>query len=108
MDRSTGDVSIIVPDQGVWRRSNSSAMFARINGGNIGGHCETGYALNTDPAGKRTAYFMLDGQSGMTLDNGRTWSTFQQHGRGWDFGVVDWSQKSFRTFSQSISKQDEQ
>jgi photosystem II stability/assembly factor-like uncharacterized protein len=93
VDRVTGDVSMIVSDQGVWRRSNRGKAFTRIDGGNIGGRCETGSALNADPAGKRLACFMLDGQSGMTLDNGKTWSTFQQHGRGWDFGAVDWSQK---------------
>ena len=94
VDRTTGSVSMIVPDQGVWRRSNTSTAFARIDAGNIGGRCETGSALNADPAGKRMAFFMLDGQSGMTLDDGRTWSVFQQHGRGWDFGVADWSRKS--------------
>lgn len=98
MDRVTGDVSVIVPDQGVWRRSNRGTAFARIDAGNIGGRCETGSALYPDPAGKRMAFFMLDGQSGMTLDNGKTWSRFQQHGRGWDFGVVDWS----RTTPQDI------
>lgn len=93
VDRATGDISLIVPDQGVWRSQDKGKTFARIDGGNIGGRCETGYALNADPAGQRTAFFMLDGQSGMTLDNGRSWSVFAQHGRGWDFGVVDWSQK---------------
>ena len=94
VDRLTGDISIIVPDQGLWRSSDKGKTFARVDGGNIGGRCETGYALNLDPAGKRLACFMLDGSSGMTLDNGKTWSVFQQHGRGWDFGVVDWSRKA--------------
>ena len=94
MGRATGDVSLIVPDQGVWRSQDKGRTFARVDGSNIGGRCETGYALNTDPAGKRAAFFMLDGQSGMTLGNGKTWSVFGQHGRGWDFGVVDWSEKS--------------
>lgn len=94
VDPATGDVNMIVPDQGVWRRSSQEPTFTRIDGGAIGGRCETGYALNADPAGRRTAFFMLDGQSGLTLDNGKTWSGFEQHGRGWDFGVVDWSRKS--------------
>ncbi|MCW3100733.1 MAG: carbohydrate-binding protein [Chthonomonadaceae bacterium] len=91
VDRVTGDVNMIVADQGVWRRSLPGTTFARVDDGNIGGRCETGYALNADPAGKRIAFFMLDGKSGITLDNGHTWSAFQSHGRGWDFGVVDWS-----------------
>lgn len=94
VDRATGAVSIIVPDQGVWRREKPDTPFTRIDGGSIGGRCETGSALNADPLGRRMACFMLDGQSGITLDNGKTWSVFQQHGRGWDFGAVDWSQKS--------------
>ena len=93
VDRMTGDVNMIVPDQGVWRRSRQDTTFTRIDNGNIGGRCETGYGINVDSMGQRMAFFMLDGQSGMTLDNGKTWSTFQQHGRGWDFGVVDWSRK---------------
>ena len=91
VDRATGDVSIVVADQGVWRRSPGGTGFTRLDGGSITGHCETGSALNTDPAGQRIACFMLDGQSGMTVDNGKTWSVFQGHGRGWDFGAVDWS-----------------
>jgi photosystem II stability/assembly factor-like uncharacterized protein len=94
VDRVTGDINIVVPDQGIWRRPYPSKTFARVDGGNIGGRCETGYALNADSAGKRLACFMLDGTSGITLDNGKTWSVFAQHGRGWDFGVVDWSQKA--------------
>lgn len=94
VDRATGDVNMIVPDQGIWRSTDGGKTFLRVDGGNIGGRCETGYALNADPAGKRLTCFMLDGQSGMTLDNGKTWSAFQQHGRGWDFGAVDWSQQT--------------
>lgn len=94
VDRATGAVTLVIPDQGLWRRESPEKPFARIDGGNIGGRCETGSALNVDPAGKRMACFMLDGQSGMTLDNGKTWTPFLQHGRGWDFGAVDWSRKT--------------
>ncbi|HLK55578.1 MAG TPA: hypothetical protein VKU00_03390, partial [Chthonomonadaceae bacterium] len=94
VDRATGDVRMIVPDQGIWRSSDRGATFVRMDSGSPGGRCETGYALNADPAGKRLACFMLDGSSAITLDNGKTWNTFQQHGRGWDYGAVDWSQTS--------------
>ena len=94
VDRKTGDVSVVVPGQGLWRSRNKGKTFERIDGGIIGGSCETGYSINADPAGSRLACFLLDGQSGMTLDDGKTWSTLAQIGRGWDFGVVDWSRSS--------------
>ena len=92
VDRVSGDVRMIVPDQGLWKSSDRGATFTRLEGEIPGGRCETGFALNADPAGRRLACFMLDGRSGITLDNGKTWSTFEQHGRGWDYGAVDWSQ----------------
>jgi len=91
VDRATGEVRIIVPDQGIWISKDHGAKFSRLDDGKIGGRCETGYALNADPAGKRLACFMLDGASGMTLDGGKTWQPFTQMGRGWDYGVADWS-----------------
>ena len=94
VDRKTSDLSVVVPDQGLWRSRDKGKTFDRVDGGNIGGRCETGYALNADPAGSRMACFMLDGPSGITLDDGKTWSAFAQMGRGWDFGVVDWSRSS--------------
>src|SRR5579871_1487798 len=93
VDRATGEVSLIVPDQGLWKSRDRGASFVRADGGNVGGRCETGFALNADPAGGRLACFMLDGQSAITLDNGKTWRAFQPLGRGWDFGAVDWSRK---------------
>ncbi len=91
VDRTTGDVFMIVPDQGIWRSSDHGDTFARIDGGKIGGRCETGFALNFDPKGKRLACFMLDGPSGYTLDDGKTWNAMQGNGRGWDAASVDWS-----------------
>ncbi len=91
VDRLTGDLTLVVPDQGLWRSSDGGKTFARVDGGKIGGRCETGSALQADPAGKRLACFMLDGASGITLDDSKSWSNFAQHGRGWDFGTVDWS-----------------
>ena len=91
VDRITGDVFMIVPDQGIWRSSDHGDSFARVDGGVIGGRCETGFALNFDPKGKRLACFMLDGPSGYTLDGGKTWEKMQGNGRGWDAASVDWS-----------------
>ncbi len=91
VDRITGDVFMVVPDQGIWRSSDHGSSFTRVDGGKIGGRCETGFALNFDPLGKRLACFMLDGASGYTLDGGKTWHSMQPNQRGWDCGSVDWS-----------------
>jgi photosystem II stability/assembly factor-like uncharacterized protein len=94
VDRTTGAVRMIVPDQGLWKSSDRGATFTRVDGGSLGGRCETGFALNADPAGRRLACFMLDGPSAITLNGGKTWNALQQMGRGWDFGAVDWSRPS--------------
>ncbi|MBN2271867.1 MAG: hypothetical protein JXN61_14715 [Sedimentisphaerales bacterium] len=91
VDRITGDVFMVIPDQGIWRSSDHGSSFARVDGGKIGGRCETGFALNFDPLGKRLACFMLDGASGYTLDGGKTWEAMAANQRGWDCGSVDWS-----------------
>jgi photosystem II stability/assembly factor-like uncharacterized protein len=91
VDRLTGHIRILVPDQGVWQSADQGATFVRVDGGRVGGRCETGFSLHADPAGRRLACFMLDGSSALTLDDGKTWKGFQPQGRGWDFGAVDWS-----------------
>jgi hypothetical protein len=90
-DRITGDVFMVIPDHGIWRSSDHGNSFTRVDGGKIGGRCETGFALNFDPLGKRLACFMLDGPSGYTLDGGKTWQSMQGNQRGWDAGSVHWS-----------------
>lgn len=92
VDPSTGDVYMIIPDQGIWKSSNRGATFSRADAGEIGGRCETGYSINVDPAGGgRLACFMLDGKCAMTLDGGKSWRPFKGEGRNWDFAAVDWS-----------------
>jgi len=93
VDRVTGDVFMVIPDQGIWKSSDQGKSFVRVDGGKIGGRCETGFALNFDPLGKRLACFMLDGPSGYTLDGGKTWQDMVGNQRGWDSGSVDWSAK---------------
>lgn len=91
VDRITGNVFMVIPDQGIWRSSDHGNSFTRIDDGKIGGRCETGFALNFDPLGKRLACFMLDGPSGYTLDGGKTWQLMKANQRGWDAGSVHWS-----------------
>ena len=97
VDPANGDVYMIVPGQGIWKSPDRGATFSRADKGEIGGRCETGYALNMDPAGGgRLACFMLDGKCAMTLDGGTTWQAFAGVGRNWDYAAVDWSEKEPR------------
>lgn len=97
VDRTTGDVFMIVCGLGVWRSGDRGATFARVDGGAVGGRCETGYALRVDPKGRRLACFMLDGKSAMTLDGGKTWRPIKNVARGYDWAAVDWSQPEPKT-----------
>lgn len=89
VDRATGDVFMVVNDQGLWRSSDQGATFARCDGKAIGGRCETGWALQADPGGKRLACFMIYGDSAMTADGGATWTKWKTSHL--DFGAVDWA-----------------
>lgn len=88
VDPATGDVYMVIPDQGLWKSTDQGETFARIDGGKIGGRCETGFALNTDPAGKRIMGFMIYGSSAATDDSGKTWTASKTSHL--DFGAVDW------------------
>ena len=79
---------MVIPDQGIWKSSDHGQTFARVDDKKIGGRCETGFALNFDPAGKRLMCFMIYGSSGLTLDGGQTWSASKTSHL--DFGAVDW------------------
>jgi len=91
VDRTTGDVYMIVCGQGAWKSSDQGATFERVDGKALGGRCETGCSLCPDPAGKRLACFMLDGTSAMTADGGKTWTPIRNVARGYDWAAVDWS-----------------
>src|SRR5438067_1721801 len=45
VDPATGDVYMVVPDQGLWKSVDHGETFARCDGGKVGGRCETGFAL---------------------------------------------------------------
>lgn len=89
VDRARGDVFMVVSDLGLWRSGDHGSTFARCDGNAIGGRCETGWALQADPAGKRLACFMIYGDSAMTADGGKTWVKFKTSHL--DFGSVDWA-----------------
>ena len=96
-DRTTGHVYLVVAGQGLFLSTDRGATFARCDDGKVSGRCETGYALNLDPAGKRLACFMLDGKCGMSLDAGKTWQGLKDVGRNWDYAAVDWSSERPQT-----------
>ncbi len=91
VDHASGAVYLEVCNVGLWKSRDHGKTFVRVAAGQISGRCEFGYAFNCDPAGARMACFFLDGQCGMTLDAGRTWSSFAPMGRNWDYGAVDWA-----------------
>ena len=97
VDPASGDVYMIVTGQGVWKSTDSGKSFARVDGGKVGGRCETSFALNFDSGGKRLACFMLDGKCAWSGDSGQTWTAFTDVGRNWDYAAVDWSAHEVKT-----------
>ena len=89
VDRASGAVFMVVNDLGLWRSLDHGATFARGDQENIGGRCETGWALQADPAGRRLFCFMIYGSSALTTDGGGSWS--KSGTSHLDFGSVDWA-----------------
>jgi photosystem II stability/assembly factor-like uncharacterized protein len=97
VERTSGDVFMIISGLGIWRSSDIGKTFERLDGGKVGGRCETSYSLDFDPKGKRIACFMLDGAGSMTLDGGKTWENCKDKSRGFDTAAVDWSPETPKT-----------
>ena len=90
VDPSTGDVFMVVNDNGLFRSSDKGKTFENVaDGKTVGGRGETAFALQMDPAGKHLACFMVYGASAVTPDGGKTWNVFKQ--THYDFGAVDWT-----------------
>jgi len=88
VDPASGDLYVVFSDHGLHKSADQGATFERVDGKTVGGRCETGYALNFDPAGKRLMCFMIYGSSARTDDAGKT---FAKSGTSHlDFGAVDW------------------
>lgn len=88
VDPASGDVFMVICDQGLWKSTDRGQTFERVDGGKIGGRCETGFALDFDPAGKRMACFMIYGSCAGTEDGGAKWTPWKTNHL--DFGAVDW------------------
>ncbi len=89
VDRTTGDIIVVLFRSQIFRSSDQGQTFERIDGGKVTGICQTGWSINIDPDnGKRLACFLIYGTGGLTLDGGKTWTQFPGN---FDFGAVDWS-----------------
>jgi photosystem II stability/assembly factor-like uncharacterized protein len=97
VDPASGDVFMVVNDQGLWKSGDQGTTFVRVDGTNVSGRCETGWALNMDPDGRRLFCFMIYGSSAMTLDGGKSWMKSKiSH---LDFGSVDWDDTAKRVLA---------
>jgi hypothetical protein len=94
-DRTTGEVYMLVSDQGMWKSSDKGKTFALLAEAKAGGRAETGFALDFNPAGKGIAYFPVYSRGSITLD-GKTWKSLGDPGST-DFGAVDWSDPQGQT-----------
>ena len=76
VNRRNGDVTIKVVGLGLWRSSDKSRNWQRIDDDTISGRDETGWATSIDQnAPGRIASFSLDGSAGWTTD-GIHWKRF--------------------------------
>jgi outer membrane protein assembly factor BamB len=87
-DPTTGDVYMLITEQGLWKSADHGANFQRVDNKTISGRCETGYALDVNPAGKAVAVFPVYGSAALTTDAGKTW----QKSKEWhiDSIALDW------------------
>ena len=74
VDRASGNVFLVINDQGLYRSGDRGATWARCDDKAVGGRCETGFGIDADPAGSGIALFMVYGSSAVTLDGGKTWA----------------------------------
>jgi len=45
-----GDVYMVLSNNGMWKSTDHGDTFKRVDNKTIGGRCETGFALDADPA----------------------------------------------------------
>src|SRR5258706_11827856 len=88
---------MVVNDQGLWKSVDHGTTFTRVDDKNVGGRCETGWALNFDPEGRRLFCFMIYGSSAITTDGGKTWA--KSRSSHFDFGAVDWEDTGKRVLA---------
>lgn len=88
VDPKSGDLYMMMCDQGIWKSSDQGETFTRIDDGTFKGRCETGGAFNVDPAGGRLVLATVYGPSALITESGKTIERFT--GRHFDYIAVDW------------------
>jgi len=93
VDRTNGDVYIIVLANGLWKSKDKGAVFERIDGGKVaytpnGGEGNPA-GLDADPDGNRFMCFMMHGTGALVLDSGAT--VVKCPINSTDCGATDWS-----------------
>ena len=97
VDPTSGEVYMVVSGVGLWKSKDHGTTFDQVDGGRVGGRCETGAAISVDPmGGGRLAFFQLDGKSAWTPDGGKSWNPCNDNSRGFDFVAVDWTDPKAR------------
>jgi photosystem II stability/assembly factor-like uncharacterized protein len=74
VDPASGDVFLIINDQGLYRSSDRGTTWARCDGKAVSGRCETGFGIDCGPDGSLLAVFTVYGASALTTDGGKTWA----------------------------------
>jgi len=73
VDRTNGDVYMVVCDNGLWKSTDHGATFARIDGGAVTGRCETGFGLDFSEHGRKFACATVYGNSATAFNSGERW-----------------------------------
>lgn len=92
VDRTNGDVYMVIAAQGLWKSTDHGTSFERVDGGTISGRVETGFAMDVDPDGKRLACFPVYGSAAFGTDAGRKWQ--KSTAEHVDCIAVDWATTS--------------
>jgi photosystem II stability/assembly factor-like uncharacterized protein len=97
VDPSSGEVFMVINDLGLWKSIDRGGTFTRVDESRVGGRCETGWALQFDPEGRRLFCFMIYGSSAITTDSGSSWA--KSASSHFDFGAVDWGDTGKRVLA---------
>jgi photosystem II stability/assembly factor-like uncharacterized protein len=88
VDPKSGDVYLVMSQQGLWKSADQGESFERVDGGAVDGRCANSFALSVDPAGGRLMCFMIYGSSGLTTDGGKSFVAAKS--KQFNCGTVDW------------------
>jgi hypothetical protein len=95
VDHATGALYVLLPDQGLWRSLDHGESYARFDKAVISGRCETGFALDVEPAGGRLSCVTIAGASAISTTTGEAMAELMR--RELDCMAVDWSERPVQT-----------